>query len=77
MTEKCSIQSIRLRRLDDDVSNPALASLVKEGWKPIGSVVLDDGSEPILHLIFSPPESAKNQDVVLKVLLASISLKLF
>ena len=76
MSEKCSVQSIRLRRLEDDVSSPALAALVNNGWQAIGSVVLDDGTEPVLHLIFAPPSNDTKSDWVLKVLLGAMSLSI-
>ena len=83
MAEKCALQTIRLQKLEDDVSSAALAALVSDGWEPIGSVVIDDGDQPILHMIMKPPKREKNDWVVVALLLvavtelAFISLKLF
>ncbi len=62
MPDKCTIHSLDLYRLKDEVESPALASLVRDGWCPLGTVVLDDGQKPVLHIIFGPPEKeAKNK----------------
>jgi hypothetical protein len=61
MVEKCAIQTIRLSKLEEDTSSPALAALVTDGWEPIGSVVIDDGTQPMLHMILKPPRNLENE----------------
>ena len=56
MGDKCTIHSIDLYRLKEEVESPALAGLIKDGWCPLGTVVLDDGNKPVLHIIVAPPK---------------------
>lgn len=83
MSEKCAIQTIRLAKLEDDVSSPALSALVEDGWEPMGSVVIDDGEQPKLHMIMKPPKKQQSNSLILSALiaifveLAVIGIKLF
>ena len=73
MGEKCTIQTIRLAKLEEDTNSAALASLVADGWEPIGSVVIDDGSQPTLHMILKPPRREKNDWLIVALLLVAIT----
>lgn len=59
MAERCHLHRIPVERLEDGVKDPALASLVDDGWEVMGSVVVDsgDGRGPFLNLILRPPRS--------------------
>lgn len=70
---RCTIQTIRLAKLEEDTSSPALAALVSEGWEPIGSVVIDDGDSPTLHMILKPPRREKNDWLIVALLLVAIT----
>jgi len=73
MAEKCALQTIRLTKLEDDVSSASLAALVADGWEPIGSVVIDNGEQPILHMIMKPPKREKNDWLIVALLLVAIT----
>ncbi len=72
MAEKCTTQTIQIHRLEDEVANPALAALIEKGWSALGTVVLDDGTKPVLHIILAPPKNTKKQKALL--LLASAAV---
>lgn len=65
MAEKCTTHKIQIHRLEDEVADPALAALIEKGWSALGTVVLDDGTKPILHIILAPPKNTKKQKALL------------
>ena len=54
---RCTVHTLPVEKLKDAAQDPALASLLADGWDPIGSVVVDpgDGRGPALQLLLRPP----------------------
>lgn len=68
MSDKCTIHTIDLFRLKEEVESPALSSLVEKGWEPLGTIVLDDGNKPKLHVILKPPRKIEKYNMTLIML---------
>lgn len=56
-SNRCTVMAVDLRDIGRAVADPALASLLREGWTVIATVVLDadDGAGPRLQVILGPP----------------------
>ena len=75
MSNKCITHEVNLLRLKQEIESPALSSLIEKGWSAIGTVVLDDGQKPVLHIIMSPPKQIPS-NLPLLIMLAAIAVEL-
>ena len=61
--QRCTVHSIRLDDPEMSAQSPQLASLVNEGWSPIGHFVAERSGVPELIVFFSPPKSQKSKAI--------------
>tara|TARA_R110002110_G_scaffold194507_1_gene403429 strand:+ start:185 stop:466 length:282 start_codon:yes stop_codon:yes gene_type:complete len=80
MAERCTVVSLPVTDLDNAAKDPALASLIAEGWSLLGSVVVvpPGAADPVLKLVLKPPGPAVRTtwllEPVWKVLAAAVLL---
>ena len=54
--ERCTVHFMSLVDAEKSASNPALASLVSNGWTPISHFVGERAGQPELVMIMAPPK---------------------
>jgi hypothetical protein len=60
MAERCTVVTLDVRRLEDTAQDPALASLLAEGWTVAASVVVvpPGAEDPVLQVVLAPPRAS-------------------
>lgn len=56
-SHRCETFRLRVDDLERDLSDPALAERLSEGWTVATSIVIEDGRTAFLLVVLAPPRS--------------------
>jgi hypothetical protein len=73
--ERCAIQLLDANDLERSIDNPALASMVGEGWSVMASLVVETPQGNKIALLMSPPLKQKGMRTVVVTLVLAFALQ--